>query len=65
MVVAVEQAQSYLASINALTMLKHENAWFAHAAGPEVSQSADGAESLFEQHHRYVPVPLQVSRRAA
>ncbi|SPO20321.1 related to nuclear pore complex protein Nup160 [Ustilago trichophora] len=48
MVVAVEQAQSYLASINALTMLKHENAWFAHAADPEESYSVNGTESLFE-----------------
>lgn len=48
MVVAVEQAQSYLASINALTMLKHENAWFAHAADPEGPQTANGSESLFE-----------------
>lgn len=48
MFVAVEQAQSYLASINALTMLKHENAWFAHAAEPEGYGEADGAESLFE-----------------
>ncbi|SOV01435.1 related to nuclear pore complex protein Nup160 [Ustilago sp. UG-2017a] len=47
MVVAVEQAQSYLASINALTMLKHENAWFAHAADSEGAQLVDGAESLF------------------
>ncbi|KAJ9476533.1 hypothetical protein PHBOTO_000193 [Pseudozyma hubeiensis] len=48
MVVAVEQAQSYLASINALTMLKHENAWFAHAADPEISPATNGRESLFE-----------------
>lgn len=47
MVVAVEQAQSYLASINALTMLKHENAWFAHAANPDEPRFEDGAESLF------------------
>ncbi len=46
MVVAVEQAQSYLAAINALTMLKHENAWFAHAADPE--DSAVGSDSLFD-----------------
>ncbi|SPO21243.1 related to nuclear pore complex protein Nup160 [Ustilago trichophora] len=48
MVVAVEQAQSYLASINALTMLKHENAWFAHAADPEETHSVNGTESLFD-----------------
>lgn len=48
MVVAVEQAQSYLASINALTMLKHENAWFAHAADSEDARAVSGAESLFE-----------------
>ncbi|TKY90866.1 hypothetical protein EX895_000864 [Sporisorium graminicola] len=48
MVVAVEQAQSYLASINALTMLQHENAWFAHAADASHSDAADGSESLFE-----------------
>ncbi|KAJ1030064.1 hypothetical protein NDA16_000977 [Ustilago loliicola] len=48
MVVAVEQAQSYLASINALTMLKHENAWFAHAAESEDARAANEAESLFE-----------------
>ncbi|SNX81972.1 related to nuclear pore complex protein Nup160 [Melanopsichium pennsylvanicum] len=47
-VVAVEQAQSYLASINAMTMLKHENAWFAHAADPELPHSVNGTDSLFE-----------------
>ncbi|SJX60691.1 related to nuclear pore complex protein Nup160 [Sporisorium reilianum f. sp. reilianum] len=45
MIVAVEQAQSYLASINALTMLQYENAWFAHAADAE---HAGGSESLFD-----------------
>ncbi|CDS01320.1 related to nuclear pore complex protein Nup160 [Sporisorium scitamineum] len=48
MVVAVEQAQSYLASINALTMLQYENAWFAHAADAEHSNTGNGSESLFE-----------------
>ncbi|EST06572.1 Nucleoporin [Kalmanozyma brasiliensis GHG001] len=42
--VAVEQAQSYLASINALTLLQGEHAWFAHAAAEE----AGDEESLFE-----------------
>ncbi|KAN0062019.1 hypothetical protein ACQY0O_006014 [Thecaphora frezii] len=31
MELAVKQAQSYLASINALSMIRPENAWFAHA----------------------------------
>ncbi len=43
MEVAVEQAQSYLASINALTLMKGENAWFAHATAEEEPSRTAGS----------------------
>ncbi|PWZ01373.1 hypothetical protein BCV70DRAFT_198803 [Testicularia cyperi] len=49
MMLAVEQAQSYLASINVLTMLRPEHAWFAHAADSDPADTGDNGagESLF------------------
>ncbi|SPO39479.1 related to nuclear pore complex protein Nup160 [Pseudozyma flocculosa] len=40
---AVKQAQSYLASINALSMIRPENAWFAHADTSDADEAAGGA----------------------